>query len=81
MTPDAIPPLSEAAILELLSLYAAGSVDRQDVQDELGLTFGEVLERMRAAGLTLPIVRTFDRMNDKQKALYEEVFDATRKKG
>jgi hypothetical protein len=66
--------LSDKAIKELLSLYANGLKDRHDVQDETGLSFGEILQKLRAFGLTLPVVRTYDRYNEKQRAIYNELF-------
>lgn len=65
------------AIDEILAMYSKGLIDRHDVQDETGLSFGEILQRMRQSGMTLPIVRTFDRFNDRQKALYNEIFSAS----
>lgn len=49
-------------------------MSRHDVQDESGLAFDEILERMALFGLTLPIVRTIDRYDASQKALYDEIF-------
>ncbi|QKE41691.1 MAG: type II toxin-antitoxin system Phd/YefM family antitoxin [Ferrovum myxofaciens] len=67
-------PMSEAEIKKLLTLYADGLMSRHDVQDESGLAFDEILERMALFGLTLPIVRTIDRYDASQKALYDEIF-------
>ena len=66
--------LGDEAIGKLLSMYSKGQIDRYDVQEETGLSFSEILLRLRESGLTLPIVRTFDRFNKKQKALYAEIF-------
>jgi prevent-host-death family protein len=68
------PAMSEAAINKLLGLYADGLLSRQDVQDETGLAFDEILEKVALLGLTLPVVRTFDQYDDVQQALYNEVF-------
>jgi len=68
--------LSDQAIDELLGMFSKGLVERRDVQDETGMFFGDILTRMRRLGLTLPIVRTFERFNSQQRALYEEIFRA-----
>ena len=69
-------PLSEKEVNKLLKMYADGFMNRHDTQDETGLTFDEMLLRMQQIGLTLPVVRTYDRYNEKQKALYEEIFSS-----
>ena len=66
--------VSSAEIDKLLALYADGLMNRHDIQDETGLAFDEILERMALSGLTLPVVRTLDRYNSNQKALYDEIF-------
>lgn len=68
--------LDEVEISRILSLYSNGRMDRHDVQDETGLSFGEILQRLRQAGLTLPMVRTYGRFNERQRALYNEIFSA-----
>lgn len=73
--PETVKPvMMENAINKLLTLYADGLLSRHDVQDETGLTFDEILEKVALLGLTLPVVRTFDQYDDVQKALYNEVF-------
>jgi hypothetical protein len=72
---DAPTARGENEINDLLSKFADGLVDRDDVQDKTGLSWGEILLKMRECGLTLPIVRTYDRYNDAQKVAYNEVFN------
>ena len=64
----------DTTIARLLNQYSKGSIDRSTVQDETGLSFGEILLWMGALGLSLPVVRTFDRYTEKQKEMYHEVF-------
>lgn len=66
--------ISEAEIYSFLKMYADGLMDRRDVQDETGLAFDEILQQMRKSELTLPVVRTYNRYNEEQKALYEAIF-------
>jgi prevent-host-death family protein len=68
--------ISHAEIDKLLKLYAGGLMSRHDIQGETGLAFDEILEKMALSGLNLPVVRTLYRYNDKQKALYDEIFPA-----
>ena len=74
-TPDRAPRNSRSTE-PLLKLYAAGRLGRADLEEETGLHFGEIILAMRVAGLTLPRVRTLDRLNAAQRALYDQVFRA-----
>lgn len=67
--------LTEDATHDLLSKFADGLIDRHEVQAKTGLSWGEVLLAIREHGLTLPIVRTYDRYNEAQKAVYKQVFN------
>ena len=66
---------TEKAVHDLLSKFADGLIDRHEVQDRTGLSWGEVLLAIGKQGLTLPIVRTYDRYNEAQKAAYKEFFN------
>lgn len=66
--------LDPAALKRLLADYANGRIARARLQEETGLAFGEILRHLAAAGLKLPVVRTIDRFNAKQRALYEKIF-------
>jgi len=57
-----------------LALFAYGKLDRHDLQDDNNMSWDQVIGELRRYGLTLPIVRTYGRFNDTQKALYHEVF-------
>jgi len=64
-----------ATVDHMLEMYSQGLLGRSECQDATGLAFGEMLQRMGALELTLPVVRTRDRFNAAQNANYEEAFE------
>ena len=66
--------LDQPATNRLIADYAGGRLTRARLQEETGLSFGEVLLHMAKAGLKLPVVRTIGRFNTKQRKLYEQIF-------
>ena len=66
--------LDQPAISHLIADYAGGRLTRARLQEETGLSFGEVLLHMAKAGLKLPVVRTIDRFSTKQRELYAQIF-------
>jgi prevent-host-death family protein len=66
--------LDKPAVKRLIADYANGRVTRARLQEETGLSFGEVLLHLAAAGLPLPVVRTIDRFTPKQRKLYDQMF-------
>jgi len=69
--PTGIDP---ATVDHKLEMYSRGLLSRSECQDATGLAFGEMLLRMGALELTLPVVRTRDRFTAVQRANYEGAF-------
>lgn len=61
-------------LLKLLKRFAAGDLAREDLQERTGLWFGDILALLKLVEVPLPIVRTYGRYNEKQRALYDEIF-------
>lgn len=58
----------------LIQQYADGEISRTQLQEETGLSFFDVLDRLASLNLKLPKVDTFGRYNEKQKLIFNEFF-------
>lgn len=64
-----------ARLLKFLKRFAAGRLTRAELQRRTGISwYGDVLAVLRLIAMPLPIVRTYNRYNKRQKALYNEIF-------
>lgn len=59
---------------KLFSSYSSGEINRRQLEDQTGLTFGEILHELAIRKLKLPRVNSIKLMNKKQKTYYEEIF-------
>lgn len=66
--------MNESLIAKKIGMYADGEISRLDLQNESGLSFFDILERLTALNLKLPKVDTNPKYNDKQKLIYDEFF-------
>jgi hypothetical protein len=70
---DGLSP-NERTLESVLRMFSLGLIDRAKAQEETGLSYGEILVKLGEFKLSRPVVRTFNRFNEKQKALYREIF-------
>jgi prevent-host-death family protein len=68
------PVTNPEALRELLTRYSQGVLNRRDLQEQTGLSFGEVLQGLGELELSLPRVKTAHRYSAKQRSLHEKVF-------
>lgn len=69
-----LPKRARRRLLRRLNRFAAGDLARADLQEKTRLWWGDILALMRLIELPIPIVRTYSRYNEEQKALYNEIF-------
>lgn len=72
--PAARAPVAAEAEREVLELFAALKINRHEVEDRIGLTFGEALVRMAELGIKRQRPEKYEGMSEAQKALFDEIF-------
>lgn len=65
---------SEEDDLATIRRFAAGEIDRHEVEDKTGLHFGEILLLMRERGIARRRVGTYESMSGSERALFDEIF-------
>lgn len=66
--------MNESLIAKKIGMYADGEISKSDLQEEFGLSFFDIMDRLTALNLKLPKVDTYAKYSDKQKAMYDEFF-------
>ena len=67
---------SAAYLDTMLAEYSTGAVSRKELEEATGLWFGEILVELSKRGLTLPRVDAAQKFNEKQRALFDRIFQA-----
>ena len=65
---------AETYLDKILAEYSTGVVSRKKLEEATGLWFGEILAEMAKRGLALPKVNTAQKFNEKQAALFNQIF-------